>query len=363
MKHKHIQAFSYHSDEVDLLLYEAITEESARSFLGEFRYVEAAGIKNINVRLNCSGGSVTHGYGIVAAMLSPTSATITTYNDGVCASMGAFIFLCGHKRVMKDYSTLMFHQASYPPDVEVTENDTIALASYNASLTKLMAERMGLSEAQVQQAYLKPGKDTWVTAAQAKTQQLADTIEVTARAGIQADTTRSLLEIQAYYQQFIPTNEMKRELIIAAFNLPETATDADILAKINERKQLAGDLAQARADLANITAELASEKEKVKTYEQQAAEMQEARVQKLVADAVVAKKIAPTEEVKKNWMDLARANYEQVEKALASMSAHTLLSSGIQATTAKTAATGNEPSKILSFSEKMAQIRAKNGYT
>jgi len=64
----------------------------------------------INLRINSPGGSMYHGNAIISAIIS-SKAEITGYNDGLCASMAADIWIACHKREMPDHTILMVHSA------------------------------------------------------------------------------------------------------------------------------------------------------------------------------------------------------------------------------------------------------------
>lgn len=57
------------------------------------------------------GGSVETGCMIINAMKN-TKAKVTTVALGLCASIAAMIWSCGHERVVEDGATLMYHMPS-----------------------------------------------------------------------------------------------------------------------------------------------------------------------------------------------------------------------------------------------------------
>lgn len=63
----------------------------------------------VHIHLNGFGGSVDVGWQIIQAMRE-ADGVIYTYNEGVCASMFAMIFLSGNYCCPSKHSTLMLHQ-------------------------------------------------------------------------------------------------------------------------------------------------------------------------------------------------------------------------------------------------------------
>jgi ATP-dependent protease ClpP protease subunit len=84
---------------------------SGELFANEMLYLESQGVKEVEVRINSIGGSVLEGYSIISAIQN-SNMKVTTINDGMAASISAIIFICGHKRLMKEHSILMIHNPS-----------------------------------------------------------------------------------------------------------------------------------------------------------------------------------------------------------------------------------------------------------
>src|SRR4030067_1527288 len=87
-------------DTVDVLIYDEIGMWgiSARDFSNDLNKVTAS---KINLRINSPGGSVFDGTAIFNA-LKRHKAEVTTYIDGLAASLASVISLCGDKVVMAD---------------------------------------------------------------------------------------------------------------------------------------------------------------------------------------------------------------------------------------------------------------------
>ena len=66
---------------------------------------------SVTIRIYTYGGSVETGCNIMNAMRA-CKAKVTTIAYGICASIGAMIWCCGHERFVMDNATLMFHMPS-----------------------------------------------------------------------------------------------------------------------------------------------------------------------------------------------------------------------------------------------------------
>lgn len=105
-------------DTADLYFYGDIVSESwmsdwyeedmCPSDVKEF-LEELDGIKNINIHINSGGGSVFGGLAIYN-QLHRYNATITTYIDGLAASIASVIAMAGDKIVMPENALLMVHK-------------------------------------------------------------------------------------------------------------------------------------------------------------------------------------------------------------------------------------------------------------
>ena len=104
--------------------------------------------KEISIYINSPGGSVMDGlalYDTIMLMKSP----IRTVCCGICASMGAVIFLAGKKREMMKHGKIMIHDPSYgrldlggkkPHEIQTELDD---LYRCRELMAKLIAERTG----------------------------------------------------------------------------------------------------------------------------------------------------------------------------------------------------------------------------
>jgi len=94
----------------EVVIYDEIGEwgVTAKDFVNDLGKVTA---KNLDVRLNSGGGSVFEGLAIFEA-LRRHPANVTTYVDGIAASIASVIAMAGDRRVVSRNGSLMIHEAS-----------------------------------------------------------------------------------------------------------------------------------------------------------------------------------------------------------------------------------------------------------
>ncbi len=133
--------------------------------------------ETVDVHLNSPGGIVSEGIAIFNA-LKRLRAKVTTYNDGLAASMGSIIFQAGDRRVMAEGSLLMIH-------------DPISLMWGNAAEMRKEAKVLETHKESLMSIYLNAGfldgdkdrlsrlmsKETWLKGEQAVADGLADEVE------------------------------------------------------------------------------------------------------------------------------------------------------------------------------------------
>lgn len=161
---------------VDLLLYGAIPswdedtykmKNSAESFIKEFRALEKD-YDRINIRINSPGGSLYHAFPIFNAILN-SKKEIHTYNDGLAASAGGLLLLAGKTVHTAKNGILMIHNAQGMAfgSAERMREVAATLDTYDTVITKLFADRSGLTDKEVKDKYLNY-KDHWLDAEEAK---------------------------------------------------------------------------------------------------------------------------------------------------------------------------------------------------
>ena len=161
---------------VDLLIYGAIPsfdedtykmKNSVDSFVKEFKALEKD-YDRINIHINSPGGSLYHAFPIFNAIRN-SKKDIHTYNDGLAASAGGLLLMAGKKVHTAKNGILMIHNAQgfAMGSADKMRNVATTLDTFDNTIAKLIADRTGMTEAEVKEKYLNY-KDHWLDAEQAK---------------------------------------------------------------------------------------------------------------------------------------------------------------------------------------------------
>lgn len=138
-------------------------------FQQELLTLDSMGKNRIQVWINSPGGSVVDGYAIYNAILK-SKTKVDTYCAGIAASIAAVIFQAGRKRIMADYSILMYHNPFGSANTEM-------LMKMKASIVTMICSRSGMDEQQCSQMM---NRTTFMDAAEAMNLKLCDEVEVSA---------------------------------------------------------------------------------------------------------------------------------------------------------------------------------------
>lgn len=268
--------------------------------------------RKTDARINSNGGEVLGGIAIFNA-LRDTKAEIEIYIDGVAASMASVIAACGKPVHMGKYSRLMVHRIQggawgTPEELKSAMDMCISL---EADLIDIYSKRLKITPEEVKATYFD-GKDHWLTADEALRLGFVDSIYDTDP----IDVNLPPKQVYEYYQnkfknQFITPEEMND--VKKRLGLPETATEAEVLAKIEEIEaaKTAAETAAAATDKDATITELTN---KLNAYKQKEEADNEAAINKLVDDAIVATKI--TADQKPHFVNILKANRESGEAIL-----------------------------------------------
>lgn len=132
---------------------------TAKGFLNELADIKAP---RIDLHLNSPGGSVFDGVAIYNA-LKRHPATVTTYIDGLAASIASIIALAGDRVVMADNALFMIHNPWGGVQGEAKDMRKMAdvLDQIKSTLIGTYTSKTGLDEETVSQAM---DEETWYTA-------------------------------------------------------------------------------------------------------------------------------------------------------------------------------------------------------
>ncbi|WKZ15437.1 MAG: phage major capsid protein [Candidatus Jettenia caeni] len=174
------------SDTAEILIYEEIGKSywdengiDAKTFVKELGNIKA---KQINLRINSPGGSVYDGLAIYNA-LKRHDANITTYVDGIAASIASVIALAGDKVVMADNALFMIHN---PWGVCIGDSQEMmktaeTLDKVRDAIITTYKNRTALTDDELKKAM---NEETWYSAEEAKEVGFCD--EVEGKANLQA---------------------------------------------------------------------------------------------------------------------------------------------------------------------------------
>lgn len=148
-------------------------------FIGQYEEIRSADVtrelleaeklyNTIEIRLNSPGGEVFTGIAIFN-MLRNTKAEVKIFVDGIAASMGAVLALCGRHVEMSRYSQLMLHTVRggcYGTREEI-ENYLEQMDRLEGTLCDMLAEKSGKTPEEIRSTYFEDRKDHWLSAEEA----------------------------------------------------------------------------------------------------------------------------------------------------------------------------------------------------
>jgi len=135
-------------------------------FQQELLQMDSLGKKRIQVWINSPGGVVTDGYSIYSAILK-SKTPVDTYVTGAAASIAGVIFQAGRKRIMSDYSWLMYHDPFGGDNAQM-------LTTMKQSIVTMIEQRSGMSEGEIS---LMMKRTTFIGADEALQLKLCDKID------------------------------------------------------------------------------------------------------------------------------------------------------------------------------------------
>jgi len=222
----------------------------AKSFMSSLD--ELGEIENINLRINSPGGSITEGNAIFNA-LKRHSAKVTTYIDGIAASMGSVIAMAGDEIRMASNAFLMIHN---PWTVSIGDSEQL----------RKDADLMDKMKLNIINAYSRSGysaeelndlmdAETWLTADEALAADFVDSIDTGLEAAASiTDMNASLKKIDKSLpmDKVVASITEKHESAVAKI---KAEYDSEIKELNAEVKSGLEQLAKNAADIANLTKE------------------------------------------------------------------------------------------------------------
>lgn len=158
------------ADKAEIWIYEAIGEDfwtgegrTAKTFQKELAAITAS---QIDLHINSPGGEVFEGITIYN-LLKQHQARVTTYIDGLAASIASVIALAGERIVMAENGLFMVHRASGLTMGTASDMRQMAdlLEKIDGSIMKTYTNKTGKADDEV---FLMMDAETWMTAEEAK---------------------------------------------------------------------------------------------------------------------------------------------------------------------------------------------------
>ena len=194
-------------------------------FQEELLRLDTLGKKRIQVWINSEGGIVMDGYKIFNAILK-SKTKVDTYNTGIAASIAAVIFQAGRKRVMADYSLLMYHNPY--------GGDSVELKKMRESLAIMISERTGVEKEVVLKMM---DRTTWITASEALTTGFCDEIEYTSDKNSKHGNAKAMWTAGKEMANSIlkPKNKVNMNKVANKLGLNAEASEDSIVSEISSR--------------------------------------------------------------------------------------------------------------------------------
>lgn len=179
------------ADVAEIYIYEQIGEDywaegvTAVNFVNELNTISAP---EIHLHINSPGGSVFDGVAIHNA-LKRHPAKVTTYVDGLAASIASIIAIAGDKVVMASNSLFMIHNPWGGVVGDATEMRKMAevLDKIGETLVNAYEERTGMDRQTIVEAM---NDETWYTADEALAAGFIDEVTGAIRAAASFDLSR-----------------------------------------------------------------------------------------------------------------------------------------------------------------------------
>ena len=152
----------------EIFLCNAVDSQSCSELIKQMLFLDRQEEQEeITLYINSQGGEVQAGLAVYDT-IRMLQSSLKTVCIGICASMGAIIYLAGDKREMMEHGKIMLHDPSYsgehntggkkPAELQAELDD---LNRCRESLAKIIAERTGKS---IEDIYEITANDTYYCA-------------------------------------------------------------------------------------------------------------------------------------------------------------------------------------------------------
>ena len=361
-----------HSDKIATIrFFGKVTEESTASFNAEFDFLEnVIRPSMIRVLINSEGGSVLHGMSTYSTIQNSKIKTECVI-EGMAASMGSVIWAAANRSLMRDYSILMIHNPFLPNSEDGESSDLVK--AFIGQIETIYRKRFALPKEQVKaimegkagrdgtffdadsavKAGIIPASNILKTSKQlcnkvkdsingiediAKIQNLMEGFNHEASILLH-DENKPVEQKNTILKQTEKHENMTEERTIsfeygavaASLGMKDAFEVKDVMARISELISVEAKLIEARQELSNaqtisagkdatilnMQKDLDSATARLDAFEEKETKERNARINKLVEDAIIEGKIG--QENKEQWVNMAEANYSLAETTLASI--------------------------------------------
>lgn len=154
-----------------------VEPDSAQELISKLLFLDRLSEKPITLMINSGGGDCFSGYAVIDVM-NGLRSPVHTVCAGLCASMAAFIFICGKKRSILRHSRIMVHDAALTRmDGRITaaamSDEIVLLKQMHDENKRLLVECTSLTAKEAERML---AGDTWILADEATAKGLADEI-------------------------------------------------------------------------------------------------------------------------------------------------------------------------------------------
>lgn len=292
-------------------------------YIGQYEEIRSADVtrelleaeklyRTIEIRLNSPGGEVYTGMAIFNALRN-SKAEVKIFVDGIAASMGGVLALCGRHVEMSKHSLLMLHCVR--GGCYGTRED---LGQYIEQLEKLedmlysmLSEKCGKTPDEIREAYFD-GKDHWITADEALELGFIDGIYDAPA----VDMPENFTPQEAYaifhnrYENSLKQEQMFEKLKQLA-SFANCADEAAVLARINEMTAKAEKYDALEKEHQTATAKIAD-------YEKKEKEAHAAAIEAVLDQAItVDEKFG--EDARDGYRAMLESNFDNGKKVIDAM--------------------------------------------
>jgi ATP-dependent Clp protease protease subunit len=272
------------------------------AFQRELLQLDTMGKKRIQVWINSPGGIVMDGYNIYNAILK-SNTKVDTYNVGIAASIAAVIFQAGRKRVMADYSLLMYHNPY--------GGDSSELKKMRESIAEMIASRTGTT---LDEVLKMMDRTTWIKASEALACGFCDEIDYSKDNNVKHGNAKAMWDAgKILANKFLTTNIKKMTKVANKLGLNAEANEDSIIAAITEVEnkftKVSNDLKKMEDDYAEAKAKLAEMEDKLSEAKKKAEDADKAK-----ADAEMDKKKSEAKNMVEGFAKAGKIKNESIEK-------------------------------------------------